>query len=216
MALLRDTSFLIGGGVLGVVFGTLRAEAPPRSPASPVAEDQPDRAAQKSVGMCSCAEVERLQLEARFRDMLYQDLWEDHFGHPVAWPTDTPVPYTQRGFYRVIDDALADCDTEIEPRGTECSEPPCIGAFVVEGALQLYPKIAQCGPWVAAFGDAVSTYSTSVDCDDGSTEVVLLLSPYWKSVAEPADALEAENYQKRIKRRQSSLLEAWKCGSDIP
>jgi hypothetical protein len=160
---------------------------------------------------CDAGEVPALRARLAFAEMLYKSLWEEHFGHPVAWPADTPARYTAAGYQDVVDRALATCETGIAPRGMECTEPPCVGAFVFEGEQQFLPEIVSCPAWSEAFGDTVTTYEGSVDCGDGHSESVLLLSPYWEAVAEPDDPTEAANFEKRIGERQKALLDAWEC-----
>lgn len=202
--------------MLGVVLGVAFAPPAPAHPTSGPEQERPRPPAptQPRTARSCDAELEALQARLHFQEMLYDSLWEERFGRPIQWPEDAPERYTREAFEGVIARSLADCDTDLSPRGVECTEPPCIGAFVFRGPQQLFPRIGACPAWSEAYGDAVTTWSGRVGCDDGTEETVLLLSPYWEEIAEPDDPVERENFGKRIEERWKVLLEAWTCGED--
>lgn len=201
---------LISGWAIGLGAPAERAPAVMAAarPAPPSATKIPSPACPDAT--CDQA-LNELKGELRFQQMLYDSLWEEHFGRRVQWPEATPAVYTRAGFEEVVERSLANCDTDLSARGLECTEPPCIGAFVFNAAQQFYPRIAECQHWSDAYGETVSTYSSSVDCGDGKQETILLLAPYWEQVAEPEDPAEAENFRKRIEERHKALVDAWTC-----
>lgn len=187
------------------VAGPVRTERPAERPPAP--DDCPEGGAR---------EIAALQSKLRFNEMLYDSLYEEHFGHPVPWPADTPEQYTASGYRGVIERALAECHTGMAVRGLECAEPPCIGAFAFTGEQQFFPAIGACPAWTEAFGDSLSTYSNQIDCGDGTQESMLLLSPYWEQLAASTDPEARANYAKRLEQRQQALTDAWTCGASAP
>lgn len=216
MALPRDLGLLLAGVLLGAagLWFSLPAQQPAQTKAPAEAQGSTSRLPAKAE---SCErDLASLHQRAKFTEMLYKGLRDEHFGAPVAWPADTPTRYTEAGFTAVIAEIMATCEPGRDLRGIECAEPPCI-ATMVDGeedddSLISYARIGVCPAWKAAFGDTVTTYSNTVDCPDGTQERVLLLSPYWEELAAPGTD-EGENYRKRLDGRQEALMEAWECGA---
>lgn len=216
MATFRDLLLVLGGAVLGAGAAWALASGPSTDAPPPEAAPTPtgDRAPVHTRAAPATCEAERsaLQKSLKFQEMLYAGLRDEHFGRPIAWPADTPDQYSKSGFEALVREVMASCQTGTRLRGVECAEPPCIAAFVAEPEAAMfdpYSRITECPSWNEAFGASVTMNSTSVDCGDGTSESLVMLSPYWEEIA----AGEAsENYQKRIGGRQKTIKDTWECG----
>jgi len=140
-----------------------------------------------------------------------EDLELAMYGEPLAWPEDTPPAETEAGFRAALGEVLDDCSTSASLAALDCGEPPCMAVLWDSDV-----SFSDCEPWRERYGIATSKYSGEVDCGDGRSERIVILSPPGLKVdsveemmalsqQEDEDPVDKENRSKRMQARWESL-----------
>lgn len=152
-------------------------------------------------------ELENELKMARAATELYE---RELFGDPIPWPETIPEPFQPGVFQRAMQDVMQDCEAELV--GFECDEPPCIAMLRNDDPGYLGPLVERCLGWVEQFGDRSSGLHTNIDCGDGHSERVHLISPPPFGVLFAEDDDEARtNYAKRRRLRYKQIELGWEC-----
>ena len=170
-------------------------------------------------GLSRDPELDRLRQVVELQEAAIRDLSEQLYGTELAWPTDTPPEQTEGGFTDAIDDVLSTCQLAVDRIQVECSEPPCIAVLDgvdFEGKPVATQKqkgnpgsVQSCGPWTQRYGTSSRLSTTTLDCENGVSRRVYMISPAWPKPPEgqKLSREELEKQARRWNRRTSDLAD---------
>lgn len=139
-----------------------------------------------------------------------KELYEQQlFGDPIPWPETIPEAFQPGVFQRTMGDVMQDCEAELV--GFECDEPPCIAMLRGDDPQYLGPLLERCPGWAEQFGERSSGLHTNIDCDDGRSERVYLVSPSPFGVLFADDDEVRTNFGKRRRLRYQQIELDWEC-----
>jgi len=140
-----------------------------------------------------------------------KELYErELFGDPIAWPETIPEEFQPGVFQRAVQEAMEDCEAALV--GFECEEPPCIALLRNDDPEFSGPFTERCPGWVEQFGDRSSGMHTHIDCGDGRSERVHMVSPSpYGTLIDDEDDEARTNYGKRRRLRYQQLENGWEC-----
>ncbi len=152
----------------------------------------------------------RSQLQASERYM--GDIADQIDGVAARWNDNVPPALGPQGFEAQVRKALQECGPDADLVGVDCDEPPCLAVFRAENDVLSQQLIGSCPAWKDHFGTSVSSYSTNVDCGDGTTERINVAGPSitWDYVEEPQTE-DPWNGSKRLSARTETWIANWEC-----
>ena len=173
--------------------------ATPEAPeAEPAPADQPSR--------------EALEAEVAMLQGLLAGYEEQVNGLPIPWPDDAPDKFREAGFGSSLRQAIADCAPPVDLVGLECDETPCIAMLRTSQGWH-DALVNRCDGWKDEYGTTVSQYTGEVDCGDGVTERVALLSPFDHEWHEGLGKEDKANMGRRLRFRWEQITTDWECAN---
>ncbi len=99
---------------------------------------------------------------------------------PNAWPQrEYAASELPDNWGRAIDEVFASCDIPGELVLTDCSEPPCVAAMRGATGGEIHDALGRCPAYLEAFPESeVGPAPMSVQCEDGSASIMLLLTTF--------------------------------------
>jgi len=125
-------------------------------------------------------------------------------GEPIPWPEDRPERFQRAGYLAALEEAIDSCAPPVELAGIDCAEPPCI-ALLRAGQDWHDALVNRCPAWRDRYGTTVSQSVGSIDCEDGSTEKIAMLSPYDEEWEEGLGKDELGEVRQRLQHRWEQL-----------
>ena len=149
---------------------------------------------------------DQVALHRRLEEAYEQEL----YGEPIPWTSDLPDDFQPELFKMKVAEAMTDCQADLV--GFECDEPPCLALLRGHDPGYNGSLNARCPGWVTHFGETSSGYHTSIDCGDGRTERVHMVSPFPYGTLFAEDDDEARsNHRKRRQQRYAQIELGWEC-----
>ncbi len=135
-------------------------------------------------------------------------------GEAIPWPEDRPERFRQAGYRAALEEAIDSCAPPVELVGLDCDEPPCV-ALLRTGQDWHDALVNRCPTWRDRYGTTVSQSVGEIDCEDGSTEQIAMLSPYDEEWEDGLGKEELGEVRQRLRHRWEQLRGDWTCGQKL-
>ncbi len=160
------------------------------------------------------SEIDILKAEKAVLEKLLADMQVEFKGTPISWTDDIPELLRPEAFKANVEEAIDDCEPDVELVGFDCTEPPCFAILRPDSADWWDGLVNSCPAWTDNYTSSVASASFNAVCADGSEERVQMLG--WSSHLLPDEgtAEDKENRNKRFSARIDETKLGWTCRSE--
>lgn len=155
------------------------------------------------------------EAELRFSRYLVDSLTAEAFGPRLEWPADIPEVMEPGAFQDNVERAFEQCNPSAHLLDVNCDEPPCLAVLEPTGPEWWHQLVNDCAPWSDAYSTAGAMVTREVECPDGtSTMVVVLSAPGVAKRLSDSSGQSSDAISKRIDYRALLYEGEVRCNSD--